>query len=158
MHPKDAPNATSEEILREILDVVTCIANGHFTSRMSDNLPGLGGQIAKVLNAHLSTLQGLRGEHHRLMEEIGVTGRLGGQMEVEGTSGAWKEMVDDVNRLGHHVTMHVRDGGNVVRELLRGELSARMTAQLIRVQITPSPPRREAGWTNSAFSSGGDLA
>jgi hypothetical protein len=77
-------------------------------------------------------LQQLRREHHRLMEEIGVTGRLGGQMEVEGLSGAWKEMVEDVNRLGGNVTCQFRDGWNVVRALLTGQVDARMTAQNIR--------------------------
>jgi hypothetical protein len=132
MHPKDAPSASADAVLHEILDVVTSIKNGHFTTHMTDNLPGLAGQIAKVLNEHVEMLQQLRREHHRLMEEIGVTGRLGGQMEVEGVSGAWREMFDDVNQLGANVTCQFRDGWNVVRALLSGQPNARMTAQTIR--------------------------
>jgi osomolarity two-component system sensor histidine kinase NIK1 len=132
MHPKDAPSATSEQVLREILDSVKAMKDGHFTTHVCDGLPGLGGEIAKVLNEHLRMLQSLRAEHRRLTEEIGVTGRLGGQMEVAGTSGAWKEIVDEMNRMGGHVTAQYRDGWNIVRALLRGELSARMTCQCIQ--------------------------
>lgn len=131
MHPKDAPNASCEQILGEILDVVTSLKNGHFTTHLIDNLPGVGGQIAEAINAHLEMLQTFRREHHRLMEEIGVTGRLGGQMEVPATSGAWQEMVDEVNRLGVNMTCQLRDGGNAARALLGGDLSARMTCQMI---------------------------
>jgi hypothetical protein len=50
-------------------------------------------------------------------------------------SGAWKEMSDEVNLLGLNVTFTIRNGGNTVRELLRGDLSARMTAQLIQGEL-----------------------
>jgi hypothetical protein len=132
MHPKDAATASNEAILREILDSITALKNGHFTTHLCDNLPGIGGQIAAALNEHLRMLQDLRREHHRLAEEINVTGRLGGQMEVEGAAGAWKEMVDEMNRMGGNVTAQFRDGGNIVRALLRGESGARMTAQFIQ--------------------------
>jgi hypothetical protein len=132
MHPKDAKNASADDILREILDVVTALHNGQFTAHVTDGLPGLGGEIAAVLNAHLKMLGDLRREHHRLMEEIGVTGRLGGQMEVDGLNGAWKEMFDDTNRMGGHMTAQYRDGWNVARALLRGDLAARMSCQCIQ--------------------------
>jgi hypothetical protein len=132
MHPKDAPNASADQILREILDVITALHNGHFTTHLTDNFPGVGGQIAEVLNAHLDMLTRFRQEHHRLMEEVGVTGRLGGQMEVAGTAGAWKEMVEDVNRMGGNMTGQFRDGWNIVRALLRGDTSARITARCIQ--------------------------
>jgi len=132
MHPKDAPNASSEAILHDILDVVTALKNGHFATHMVDNLPGTGGQIAGELNALVEMLQNFRHEHHRLMEEVGVTGRLGGQMEVAGTSGAWNQMLDDVNRMGANITCQYRDGWNVARALLEGNLSARITCQMIQ--------------------------
>ncbi len=131
MHPKDAPNATAEQVLREVLDVLTCLRNGYFTPRLMDGFPGVGGEIAKVLNEHLDLLQAFHREHLRLMEEVGVTGRLGGQVELPDCTGGWREMADATNRLGANVTCQFRNGGNVVRDLLRGELSARMTAKCI---------------------------
>ena len=135
MHPKDIPNATSDAILHDVLDVVTALKNGHFTTHMPDNLPGVGGEIATALNELLHMLQSFRHEHHRLMEEVGVTGRLGGQMEVDNVSGAWKEMLDDVNRLGVNMTCQLRDGGNIARALLGGDLSARMTCRMIQGEL-----------------------
>ena len=132
MHHADVAKASADDILREILDVVTSLHKGQFTTHFTDNLPGTAGEIAKVFNAHMNMLQHFRGEHHRLMEEIGVTGRLGGQMEVAGVEGAWKEMFQDVNRMGGHMTGQFRDCGNVVRALLRGELSARITSRDIQ--------------------------
>ncbi|HEY7090459.1 MAG TPA: hypothetical protein VH518_20345 [Tepidisphaeraceae bacterium] len=132
MHPQDAPTASDEAILREILDAMTALRNGHFTTHLPEGMRGLGGQIAHQFNQHIRMLQELKREHHRLMEEIGVTGRLGGQMVVEGTGGAWKDIVEDVNRMGGNVTGQFRDGGNVVRDLLRGELSSRMSARCIQ--------------------------
>jgi hypothetical protein len=129
---KDVPNASNEVILREILDVLTSLRDGHFTSHLPEEFPGVGGEIAKVFNQHVSMLKEFRAEHHRLTEEIGVTGRLGGQIELDGLTGAWKEMVDETNRAGAHLTAQCRDQGNIVRSLIRGELSARATCTCIR--------------------------
>jgi len=131
MHPKDAPTATPEQCLREILDVVTCIRNGHLTCRLREEMPGDAGQIAKVLNNHLDLLEAFRNEHLRLTEEIGVTGRLGGQAALPECTGAWREMADATNRLGVNMTCQVRDAGNIVREQLHGNAAARMTAKYI---------------------------
>jgi len=132
MRIKDIPNATPDEILHNLLDVLTSLKNGHFTTHMEDGFPGIYGEIAKVLNGHLDQMKALAEEHHRLMEEVGVTGRLGGQMEVSGLTGGWKRMLEDVNQMGANVTCQFRDGGNVVRDLLHGELSVRMTAHNIQ--------------------------
>ena len=132
---KDIPHASNEVILRAILDALTSLHDGHFTTRLPEHFPGIGGEIAKVFNAYLDMLTNLRHEHHRLMEEVGVTGYLGGQMEVSGLSGAWKEMVEDVNQMGLHITMQCRDLGNVVRSLVQGDLGARVTCTAIRGEL-----------------------
>jgi hypothetical protein len=132
MHHKDAPTASPDEILCDILDVVTALRDGHFTTRLNEAIPGVGGRIARVLNEHLEMLVNFRTEHHRLMEEIGVTGRLGGQVEIPAISGAWKEMADEMNRMGGNLTNQFRDGCNVVRDLLHDELSSRMSARNIQ--------------------------
>jgi methyl-accepting chemotaxis protein len=135
MLPKDTPQASNEVILRAILDALTSLHDGHFTTHLTEQFPGIGGEIAKVFNAHLEMLRDLRQEHRRLMEEIGVTGRLGGQMEVSGLGGAWKEMVEDVNRMSAHITIQCRDHGNVVRALVQGDLGARVTSTAIRGEL-----------------------
>jgi hypothetical protein len=131
MHPKDAPTASSDAVLRDVLDGITALRNGRFFTHIDERLPGIGGQIAKEFNALLEMLQTFRNEHHRIMEEVGVCGRLGGQMDVQDANGAWKEMLDDTNRMAGNMTAQYRDGWNTARALATGDLSARMTCQLI---------------------------
>src|SRR5687768_12503296 len=100
MNPKDAPNASAEQVLKEVLDFVMLMKEGYFTMHLHETFPGAGGEIARVLNQHVLQMQALRKEHLRIMEEIGVTGRLGGQAEVPELTGAWKEIVDATNRAG----------------------------------------------------------
>jgi hypothetical protein len=131
MRVKDQPHITPDEMLRSLLDVLTSLKNGHLTAHMPDGFPGIYGKIAATLNEHLDQLSTFRHEHHRLMEEVGVTGRLGGQMEVAEVEGAWREMLEDVNRLGGNVTRQFREGANVVRDVMAGELPARMSEPCI---------------------------
>jgi hypothetical protein len=132
MRIKDIQSASQDEILQNLLDTLVSLKNGHFTARMTEGFPGIHSDIARALNDHLDMLTALRAEHRRLMEEVGVTGRLGGQMEVAGLSGAWKEMNDDVNTLGVNITCQFRDGANVVRDILHGDPAARMTCPNIQ--------------------------
>jgi hypothetical protein len=132
MRIKDIPNATPDEILHQLLDVLTSLKDGHFATYMDEGFAGIYGDIAKVLNVHLKQITAMAQEHHRIMEEVGVTGRLGGQMEVPGLTGGWRRVLDDVNQMGGNITCQFRDGNNVVRDLLHGELSARITARSIQ--------------------------
>jgi hypothetical protein len=131
MHPKDTPTATPEQCLHEILDVVSSMRNGYFSCRLLQEMPGDAGRIAKAVNELLDLLKAFRSEHHRLVEEIGVTGRLGGQIALPDCTGAWREMADASNRLGVNMTCQARDVGNVLRDQLRGETQSRMTCTFI---------------------------
>ena len=131
MQLKDIPSLTAEQCLHEILDVVTCIRNGYFSCYCPEQMPGEAGQVAKAINELLGILQSFRREHNRLVEEIGVTGRLGGQVELPDCTGAWREMADGLNRLGVNMTCQQRDACNVVTDQLRGDANARMTAHYI---------------------------
>lgn len=103
-------NQTSEILnLSELLDTLQMLREGNFTARLSYQYVGEAGKIAAALNGVLELLSGFRAELLRVTEEVGVTGRLGGQMLVpEATGGAWKDMVDSVNRLAGHLTNDLR--------------------------------------------------
>ncbi len=135
MNPKEAPTATPEQVLSEILDVVTQLRDGHFSTHLTDTFPGVGGEIAKALNGHLEFLKAVRNEHLRLMDEIGVTGRLGGQMwlpdDLPKCTGAWRDMVEATNLMAANLTCQYRNEGNVVRAWLRGDQAARITCNMI---------------------------
>lgn len=128
MHPKDAPTASPEACLREIRDVVTCLRDGHFTARLREEMPGDAGATAAVVNELLDLLTAFRNEHLRLAEELGVTGRLGGQVALPECTGAWREMADATNRLAANLTNQVRDAGNALRARQAGEPTPRLTA------------------------------
>jgi hypothetical protein len=135
MHPQQAPHATDQQVLAEVLDVVTQLRDGHFSTHLTDTLPGVGGEIAKALNEHLEFMKAFRNEHLRLMEELGVTGRLGGQMwlpdDLPKCTGAWKDMVEATNLMAANLTCQYRDHGSTAHALLRGNKDARMTCNLI---------------------------
>ena len=135
MHPNEAPHASDQQVLREVLDVVTQLRDGHFSAHLTDNLPGVGGDIAKALNAHLEFLKAYRDQHLRLMEEIGVTGRLGGQVwlpdDLPKCTGAWRDMAEATNRMAANLTGQVRDFAIAGNAQLRGQTEVRATATLI---------------------------
>ncbi len=135
MHPQDAPKATPEQMLREILDVVTQLRDGHFSPHLIDNLPGVAGEIATALNGHLEFLKTYRDQHLRLMEEIGVTGRLGGQIWLPDglpkCGGAWKDMAEATNLMASNLTAQFRDFGITTRAVLGNQPEARATCTSI---------------------------
>ena len=135
MHPKEASQATPEQILREILDVVTQLRDGHFSAHLTDTFPGVGGEIAKALNEHLEFLKAYRDQHLRLMEELGVTGRLGGQVwlpdDLPKCTGGWKDMAEATNLTASNLTANVRDLAITTRALARSDSSARATCNYI---------------------------
>jgi hypothetical protein len=132
MQHEESTAATSEELLREILDVVTQLRNGHFSAHMSEAHTGVGGEIAKVFNQHLEFLEAYQSEHLRLMEETGVTGRLGGQMELpKGMppwTGAWQHMAEATNRMVGNLTWTVREDAKTIADLAQGHKDARAFA------------------------------
>ena len=76
MKPSEAPTASADVALEHILDVVTSIRTGHFTTHATEGFLGTAGQVATALNELLEVLQAFYREHQRLTEEVGVTGPL----------------------------------------------------------------------------------
>lgn len=135
MHPQEAARASDQQVLREVLDVVTQLRDGHFSAHLTDALPGLGGEIAKALNAHLEFLKVYRDQHLRLMEELGTTGRLGGQIwlpdDLPKCTGAWRDMAEATNLMASNLTANVRNLAMTTHALLGGDTSARATCTFI---------------------------
>jgi hypothetical protein len=130
--PRQRPAASNEEILREVLDVVTQLRNGHFSAHMDESHAGVGGEIARVLNQHLKFLQRYRNEHSRLMEEVGITGRLGGQMEPPHGTGAWRQMAEATNTMLVNLTATFRQDAKAVAALVIGRHDARVASSGIQ--------------------------
>lgn len=104
------PNRTTDRLdEQELLDVLQSLRDGLFSARLSYNYTGTAGKIAAALNETFDLLVGFRTELLRTAEEIGESGRLGGQMHLQqGTKGAWREMAEGVNRMAYNVTADSR--------------------------------------------------
>ena len=113
--------------------VAAALDRGDLSRSMSLETPGgapLEGQARRTalsINSLVRRLAAIRSEVIRIAEEVGTAGRLGGRAEVEGASGAWKELVDGVNLLAANLTAQVRNIALVTSAVARGDLSHKIT-------------------------------
>jgi len=110
-----------------LLDVLTALNEGDFSRRLPADQEGIAGAIAGTLNTLLDRLQEIRSEMNRITWEVGTAGLFGGQAEVGGLSGAWKELTDNLNVMGSNLTEQVRDITSVTSEVARSNSSRRVT-------------------------------
>jgi HAMP domain-containing protein len=90
-------------------------------------LRGQALRVARSMNALVARLRAIRSEVIRIAGEVGTAGRLGGQAEVRGASGAWKDVIDAVNLLAANLTSQVRNIALVTTAVARGDLSRKIT-------------------------------
>ncbi len=121
--------------MRAIALAITSIANGDLSHKI--NLEAAEGamwhgeqlELAKTINAMVDQLTSFAAEAMRISREIGTEGRLGGQMQVEGVTGAWKDLTDNINRMAHSLTEQVRDIASVTTSFATGDLTRKVTVQ-----------------------------
>ncbi len=118
----DEPGALPEEDLRRLLAGLTAVRDGDFGTRLPDGGPGLLGEIAEVFNGMAGQLSRVTAEVTRVAREVGSEGRLGGQAEVEGVSGTWRELTDSVNAMAGNLTWQVRNIAQVTTAGTEGRL------------------------------------
>ena len=128
-----AMNELTDALLRpagELVRVLGAVAEGDLTQRMSrragDRAPGRLGDLAGTVNNLLDQLSMFASEVGRLAAEIGTEGRLGGQAQVPGLLGTWRDLSDSVNRMAADLTGQVRDISQVAAAVARGDLSRRI--------------------------------
>src|SRR3954470_11264030 len=92
-------------------------------------LRGQALRIARSMNALVARLGGIRSEVIRIAGEVGTAGRLGGQAEVRGASGAWEELISAVNLLAANLTSQVRNIALVTTAVAKGDLSRKITVR-----------------------------
>ena len=113
--------------LREISKVATAIANGDLTQKITVDVKGEILQIKHVFNKMVDQLNGFSTEVTRVAKEVGTEGKLGGQAEVKGVSGTWKDLTDNVNGLASNLTAQVRNIAKVTTAVANGDLSQKIT-------------------------------
>nr|WP_136922633.1 HAMP domain-containing protein [Polyangium aurulentum] len=113
--------------LRDVSKVATAIANGDLTQKITVDVKGEILQIKDVINKMVDQLNSFAAEVTRVAKEVGTEGKLGGQAEVRGVSGTWKDLTDNVNGLAANLTTQVRNIANVTTAVANGDLSQKIT-------------------------------
>ncbi|WP_277035334.1 HAMP domain-containing protein, partial [Actinacidiphila oryziradicis] len=113
--------------LRKLLAGLTAVRDGDFGTRLPDYDDGLLGEIAQVFNGMVDQLSLFTSEVTRVAREVGTEGRLGGQADVPGVDGTWKDLTDSVNAMAGNLTTQVRDIAQVATAVAKGDLSQKIT-------------------------------
>ncbi|RZU75375.1 signal transduction histidine kinase [Micromonospora kangleipakensis] len=126
--------------LRQLLAGLTAVRDGDFGTRLPEDGDGLLGEIATVFNGMVDQLSLFTSEVTRVAREVGTEGQLGGQAEVPGVSGTWKDLTDSVNAMAGNLTDQVRDIAEVATAVARGDLSQKITVdvrgEILELKIT----------------------
>ncbi|MFJ4876494.1 HAMP domain-containing protein [Streptomyces sp. NPDC088745] len=125
-HSPHSDGSVGEPELRQLLAGLTAVRDGDFGTRLPDDRDGLLGEIAQVFNGMVDQLSLFTSEVTRVAREVGTDGRLGGQAEVPGVDGTWKDLTDSVNAMAGNLTTQVRDIAQVATAVAKGDLTRKI--------------------------------
>src|SRR5450432_2716194 len=120
-----AKNLTAQ--VRNIAEVATSIASGDLSKKITVDVRGELLVLKETLNTMVEQLRSFAGEVTRVAREVGTEGRLGGQANVPGAAGTWKDLTDNVNLLAGNLTTQVRNIAEVTTAVARGDLSRKIS-------------------------------
>ncbi|MER5915188.1 HAMP domain-containing protein [Streptomyces sp. NPDC001982] len=123
-----AGNLTAQ--VRGISQVTTAVANGDLSQKVTVPARGEVAQLAETINQMTETLRIFADEVTRVANEVGAEGRLGGQANVPGAAGTWKDLTDSVNTVFRNLTTQVRDIAAVTTAVANGDLSQTVTVDV----------------------------
>jgi CheY-like chemotaxis protein/signal transduction histidine kinase/HAMP domain-containing protein len=123
-----ASNLTGQ--VRNIAEVATAIARGDLSKKITVNVSGEILLLKETINTMVDQLNAFAGEVTRVAREVGSEGRLGGQANVPGVAGTWKDLTDSVNSMAGNLTGQVRNIAEVTTAVARGDLSRKITVDV----------------------------
>jgi len=123
-----AANLTNQ--VRNIADVTTAVANGDLSRKITVDARGEILELKSTINTMVDQLNAFAGEVTRVAREVGSEGKLGGQAEVRGVAGTWKDLTDSVNFMAGNLTSQVRNIAEVTTAVARGDLSRKITVEV----------------------------
>ncbi|MCW2026313.1 UNVERIFIED_ORG: HAMP domain-containing protein/CheY-like chemotaxis protein/signal transduction histidine kinase [Bradyrhizobium japonicum] len=123
-----ASNLTGQ--VRNIAEVATAVAKGDLSKKITVNVSGEILQLKETLNTMVDQLNAFAGEVTRVAREVGTEGKLGGQAEVPGVAGTWKDLTDSVNSMAGNLTAQVRNIAEVATAIAGGDLSRKITVDV----------------------------
>ncbi|MBD9726407.1 HAMP domain-containing protein [Streptomyces caniscabiei] len=120
-----AGNLTSQ--VRNIAQVTTAVAEGDLSQKITVDARGEIQELKNTINTMVDQLSGFADEVTRVAREVGTEGRLGGQADVKGVKGTWRDLTDSVNFMGANLTSQVRNIAQVATAVAQGDLSQKIT-------------------------------
>ena len=116
-----ANNLTSQ--VRNIAEVTIAVANGDLSKKITVDVRGEILELKETINTMVDQLRSFAAEVSRVAREVGTDGKLGGQAQVPGVAGTWKDLTDNVNSMASNLTGQVRNIADVATAIARGDLS-----------------------------------
>src|SRR5438128_1148103 len=123
-----AGNLTTQ--VRNIAEVTTGVAPGDLSKKITVDASGEILRLKETINTMVDQLNGFAGEVTRVAREVGTEGKLGGQAQVKGVAGTWKDLTDNVNFMASNLTNQVRNIAEVTTGLAKGDLSKKITVDV----------------------------
>ena len=123
-----AGNLTGQ--VRNIADVTTAVANGDLSKKITVDVKGEILELKNTINTMVDQLRSFAAEVTRVAREVGTEGKLGGQADVRGVAGTWKDLTDSVNFMASNLTGQVRNIADVTKAVAAGDLSKKITVDV----------------------------
>jgi CheY-like chemotaxis protein len=123
-----ASNLTSQ--VRNIAEVTTAVANGDLSKKITVDVKGEILELKNTINTMVDQLNSFASEVTRVAREVGTEGKLGGQADVRGVAGTWKDLTDNVNSMASNLTGQVRNIAEVTTAVAKGDLSKKITVDV----------------------------
>src|SRR5207237_1115246 len=120
-----ASNLTNQ--VRNIAGVTTAVAMGDLSKKITVDVKGGMLELKETINTMVDQLDSFASEVTRVAREVGTEGRLGGQAEVRGVAGTWRDLTDSVNSMAANLTNQVRNIAEVTTAVANGDLSKKIT-------------------------------
>jgi HAMP domain-containing protein len=123
-----AANLTGQ--VRNIAEVTTAVANGDLSKKITVDVKGEILALKSTINTMVDQLNSFASEVTRVAWEVGIEGKLGGQAQVRGVAGTWKDLTDNVNMMASNLTGQVRNIAEVTTAVANGDLSKKITVDV----------------------------
>jgi signal transduction histidine kinase/HAMP domain-containing protein len=125
-----ASSQPADPRLQRLLEGLTAVRGGDFSTRLPHTGDPLMDEIAAVFNSMTDQLALFTSEVTRVAREVGTDGKLGGQAQVPGVAGTWKDLTESVNAMADNLTGQVRDIAQVATAVARGDLTQKITVDV----------------------------
>src|SRR5436853_3382000 len=122
-----AANLTGQ--VRNIAEVTTAVAKGDLSKKITVDVKGEILELKSTINTMVDQLNAFAEEVTRVAREVGTEGKLGGQAQVKGVAGTWKDLTDNVNMMASNLTNQVRGIAKVVTAIAKGNVKQKLTVE-----------------------------